>query len=46
MPGLTHLLLQNVISQQQKRVSALELDLHTKNSEHGTLRTKLEQLQV
>lgn len=38
--------LQNVITQQQKRVSALETELKAKDSEHGTLRTKLEQLQV
>lgn len=35
-----------MISQQQKRVSSLETELKTKDSEHGTLRTKLEQLQV
>lgn len=39
-------MLQNVIQQQQNRVSTLETEIKSKDTEHSTLRTKLEQLQV
>jgi len=39
-------LLQSVVKEQQRRVSALETELKAKDSAHGTLQTKLEELQV
>lgn len=39
-------LLQSVVKEQQRRVSALETELKAKDSAHGSLQTKLEELQV
>lgn len=46
MNPLVLCLLQSVVKEQQRRVSALETELKAKDSTHGTLQTKIEELQV
>ncbi len=39
-------LVQSVVKEQQRRVSALETEVKAKDNAHGTLQTKLEELQA